>query len=269
MTDGRTHIRSTIEAATAEDRGVLFPYLTAGLPSSEESIEIFVAMSDAGAVGFEIGIPYADPLMDGPVIMDAGEKALATGVTVEASLEVVSGVVSRTGKPVLVMTYVNPVLRHGIDDFMAKVAEAGASGVILADLPVDEAAPFAEAAGAVGQGLVAFAPPPSGIERLKQVAAHDPVFVYAVAEVGVTGERQAASTRTGALAREIRLVTDAPIVFGVGISTPEHAAAAAAVGGGVIVGTAIVRRVLEANDAQEAINSLTPFVQDLSRAVRR
>lgn len=268
MTDGRTHIRAAIEAARAEGRGVLFPYLTAGIPTIEESIEIFAAMADAGADGFEIGIPYADPLMDGPVIMEAGERALATGITVEAALEVVSGVVERTGKPVLVMTYVNPVLRHGIEEFMAKAAAAGASGVILADLPVDESGPFAEAARSVGLGMVAFAAPTSGMERLGQVAALDPVFVYAVAEVGVTGERREASTRTGALADQIRSISDAPIVFGVGISTPEHAAAAAAAGDGVIVGTAIVRRVMEAPTSEDAIESLTPFVEDLSRAVR-
>ena len=267
--DGRRRIRHAIEVARGEDRAVLFPYLTAGIPSIEASISIFEAMADAGADGFEIGIPYADPLMDGPVIMEAGEVALKSGVTVEVALDVVTGVVERTGKPVLVMTYVNPVLRHGIDTFMAKVADAGASGVILADLPIDEAGPFSAAANAVGLGMVVFAAPTSGADRLEEVAAVDPVFVYAVAEVGVTGEREQASTRTAELARQIREVTDAPIVFGVGISTPEHAASAASVGDGVIVGTAVVRRVLEAADGDEAIAALAPFVQDLATAVRR
>lgn len=255
--------------ARAEGRAVLMPYLTAGIPTVESSVDLFVAMAAAGADAFEVGIPYADPLMDGPVIMRAGEIALSQGVTVDVALEVISGVVRSTGRPVLAMTYVNPVLHRGIDSFMAALADAGACGIILADLPVDESAPFVEAAARHGIGMVQFVAPTTNAARLAAVAASHPAFVYAIAEVGVTGERSEASTNTEALAASIREATGAPIVFGVGISTPDQAGAAARHGDGVIVGTAIVRRVLEADTPQEAAADLANAVEELARAVVR
>ena len=265
----RDRLASLFAEARAQDRAVLLPYLTAGLPSIEESPGLFAAMAEAGADGFEVGIPYADPLMDGPVIMEAGERALASGVTVDRALDIVRSVVEETGKPVVVMTYVNPVLRRGIDDFFARVAAAGASGAILADLPADEASPFAEAAAAAGVGLVLFVAPTTGDDRLETVVDADPAFVYGVAEMGVTGERDDPSSNMDALSRRIRSRSDVPLVFGVGISTPDQARAAAQLGDGVIVGTAIVRRVLEAADADAARASLAGYVRELAGAVRR
>ncbi|MDJ0790263.1 MAG: tryptophan synthase subunit alpha [Acidimicrobiia bacterium] len=272
---GHERIRRLFADAESDGRAVLLPYLTAGLPSVEESPSLFSAMADAGADGFEVGIPYADPLMDGPVIMEAGERALEAGVTVDRALDVVRSVVDTTGKPVLVMTYVNPVLRRGIGGFFSRVAASGASGVIVADLPADEAAPFARAAGEHGLGLVLFVAPTTDDDRLEHVVASDPVFVYAIAEIGVTGERDDASVNIEALAERIRSRSDLPIVFGVGISTPGHASIAASHGDGVIVGTAVVRRVLEADSAVEAANDLSTFVAelraatDVSRVARR
>jgi tryptophan synthase alpha chain len=254
--------------ARREDRAVLLPYLTAGIPSIEESVLIFRAMADAGADGFEVGIPYADPLMDGPVIMAAGELALERGVTVSVALEVVRRVAEETGKPVLAMTYVNPVLRRGIGTFFAEVADAGAAGVIIADLPADEAEPFLDAARDVGLGLSLFVAPTTDDNRLEIVLGAEPAFVYAVAEVGVTGERETASTNTARLAERIRAYSDVPIVFGVGISTPEQAAAAAQHGDGVIVGSAIVRMVLDASSSVAAADALSGFVGDLAVSVR-
>lgn len=265
---GRSRLEGMFARARAEGRSVLLPYLTAGLPTADDSVELFVAMADAGADGFEVGIPYADPLMDGPVIMRAGEIALERGMTVASALAIVRRVVDRTDKPVLVMTYVNPVLRIGIDEFMNDAAAAGAAGVIVADLPSDESEPFVVAARAAGLGMVQFAAPTTGTDRLAAMAAHDPVFVYGVAEVGVTGERADASSRIEDLAGRIRAATDVPIVFGVGISSPEHAAAAAMHGEGVIVGTAIVRRVLDAADSNAAGESLRVLVEQLAAAVR-
>lgn len=266
---GRSRLATMFAAANADNRAVLLPYLTAGIPSIEDSVELFVAMSDAGADGFEVGIPYADPLMDGPVIMEAGARALSSGVTVDVALDIASQVTSRTGKPVVMMTYVNPVLRIGIGAFFDKVVNAGACGVILADLPVDEAAPFLAEAADRGIGLALFAAPTTDDARLDAVVGADPALVYAIAEVGVTGERERASVNVEALASRIRERSDVPIVFGVGISTPDHAAKAAAVGDGVIVGTAIVRRVLEANTPQQAQDELSKAVKALATAVKR
>jgi len=270
MTDtGAGQLDAMFEKAREDGRAVLLPYLTAGIPDFESSVALFEAMSDAGADGFEVGIPYADPLMDGPVIMAAGEYALDHGVTVDVAFEVVSAVSERTGKPVIAMTYVNPVLRNGVGVFFARAAEAGAAGVIIADLPADEAAPFKEAADASGVGLVLFAAPTTDDERLDRVLAGDPAFVYGIAEVGITGERQDASSNTAALAARIRSRSDIPLVFGVGISTPDHVAKASEVADGVIVGTAVVRRVMDAATPEDAAETLAAFVSELVAATKR
>lgn len=267
MTDGRSQLEDLFRRVRNERRAALLPYLTAGLPDIAGSVEVFTAMAEAGADGFEVGIPYSDPLMDGPVIMRAGQVALERGVTLDVSLGIIAEVVSTTGKPVIAMTYVNPVLRHGAADFFARVAASGASGAILADLPADEAEPFLQAASTEGLGLALFVAPTTGPDRLRAVVDAKPSFIYGVAEVGVTGERDGASENIASLSAAVRAVTDIPLVFGVGISTAEHAAAAARHGEGVIVGSAIVRRVLEAGTAREAIATLDPFVRALATAV--
>jgi tryptophan synthase alpha chain len=243
--------------------------MTAGLPDRATSIEIFEAMAAAGADAFEVGIPYSDPLMDGPTIHEAGLAALAAGTSLEGGLEVAAEVVTRTAKPVIVMSYVNPVLRVGVDAFARRVATAGVSAVILADLPVDEAGPFRRAFEAAGVGLVLFAAPTTGDERLRAVAAGDPAFIYGIAEVGVTGERLDSGSRAARLAAEVRAVTEIPLVLGVGISTPEHAHRAALVADGVIVGSALVRRVLDAESPAEAVAAVSEAVSALAAAVRR
>mgnify|MGYP001818299956 CR=1 FL=1 len=144
------------DVCRSEGRAALLPYMTAGLPTPEASVELFVAMAEAGADGFEVGIPYADPLMDGPIIQTAGERALAAGSGVEVGLDILRQVVATTGKPAVVMTYVNPVLRMGIGTFADRVKAAGGSGVIIADLPVDEAVAFTSVFNQKGIGLVLF-----------------------------------------------------------------------------------------------------------------
>lgn len=268
MVDGVEQLAGLFAGAGSGGRAVLLPYLTAGLPDPETSVELFVAMAEAGADGFEVGIPYADPLMDGAVIQEAGARALAAGMTVARGLAIVSEVSERTGKPCLVMTYVNPVLHRGTEAFFEAVAAAGGAGVILADLPADEARPFLAAAADAGLGMALFAAPTTDDERLEMIGSLDPAFVYAVAEVGVTGERSTASDRLATLADRVRSVSDAPIVAGVGISTPEQAAAAGEVADGVIVGSALVRRLLEAPDAAAAEAELSAAVEELAAALQ-
>jgi tryptophan synthase alpha chain len=268
LSEGATQLAEMFAAARAEARSVLLPYLTAGLPDPESSIDLFVAMAEAGADGFEIGIPYADPLMDGPVIQEAGTRALEAGMTVERALQIVTAVTSATGKPCLVMTYVNPVLHRGTDAFFAAVAAAGGAGVILADLPADEASPFLEAARTAGLGMALFAAPTTDDARLAMIGSLEPAFIYGVAEVGVTGERTVVSRYLETLAERVRAVSDAPLVAGVGISTPAQAAAAAEVADGVIVGSALVRRVLAAPDPETAEAELRSAVGELAAALR-
>ena len=206
--------------------------------------------------------------MDGPVIQAAGERALSAGSGVDASLEILGEVIGATGKPAVVMTYVNPVLRMGIDTFAARVATAGGSGVIIADLPVDEADSFAEAFRRCGLGLVLFVAPTTTDARLERVLAARPPFVYGIADLGVTGARAAASTHIAALVERVRGHSTVPVVAGVGISTPQQAHAAAAVADGVIVGTALVREVMEAADSPTAVKSLHAAVADFADAMR-
>jgi len=257
------------ETTAAENRAALLPYLMAGVPSPEVSAELFVAMAEAGADGFEVGLPYADPLMDGPVIQRAGAAALAAGTTVGRGLEVLGAVTRRTGKPCLLMTYTNPVLQVGAERFAGLAAEAGAVGLIVADLPVDECGPIRAAAVGAGLGLVLFVAPTTPDERLQMVVAADPLFIYGIADMGVTGERGKASRRAGSLAARVRQATDIPLVLGVGISGPEAAHEAAQMGDGVIVGSALVRRVLEAPDLGTACTSLAAAVEELVASMRR
>jgi len=245
------------------------PYMTAGLPTPAESAELFVAMAEAGADAFEVGIPYADPLMDGPLIQAAGDRALRAGSGAAVGLEILGEVVRRTDKPAVVMTYVNPVLRIGIGAFADAVEAAGGSGVIIADLPVDEAEPFADAMRKRDLGLVLFVAPTTTEPRLERVVAADPPFIYGIAEIGVTGERADASSHIGSLVARIRNHGDTPVVAGVGIATPVQARQVAAETDGVIVGTALVRRVMEAPDAATAGSSLAGAVRELADAMGR
>ncbi len=267
----RAQVEQAFDSARAEGRTLLLPYLTAGLPSPDDSVDLFMAMADAGADGFEIGIPYSDPLMDGPTIHEAGLAALAAGATFERSLQIVERVVTRTGLPVFVMTYANPILKRGPEAYAAAVAAAGAGGLIVADLPVDEAERFEGAANRAGLGLVLFVAPTTDDERLSRVIDHRPVFIYGVARLGVTGEQEGigGQSQLAALSRRVRAATDLPLVAGVGIATPAMAAEAARHADGVIVGSALVRRVLDAPDVAGAATSLHEAVGDLAAAVRR
>lgn len=257
---GADRIRELFEKTRAEGRAAFLPFMTAGIPTPLRSPEVFAAMAAAGADGFEVGIPYADPLMDGPVIQRGSDTALAAGTTIEVALSIIS---SASGLPVLAMTYANPVFRRGVDWFAAELAAHGADGIIVPDLPVEESGSLRVAAARHRLGVVQFVAPTSDEGRVLAVIESDPVFVYAVAEMGVTGERSQGGGNVESLVARIRAVSDVPIVVGVGVSTPEQAAAAADAGAdGVIVGSAVVRRVLDNPDraaaaAAETITAIT------------
>lgn len=262
--NGQARIRQILGNPTGP---ALLPYLTAGLPNPAASVELFAAMAEAGADGFEVGVPYSDPLMDGPVIMAGGDAALAAGTTRAVALDILRQVVDRTGLPALAMTYANPVMQRGWSSYAADVAAAGGSGIIVPDLPFEESEPLRAACEEKGIGLVQFVSPTTPSERMEKVAAVNPAFIYGVADMGVTGERVEGSPHARALSERVRALTDVPLVFGVGISTPEQAAALSGLADGVIVGTAIVRRVLEADDAKAAAMSLREIVGQFKSAL--
>lgn len=269
MRSGAERIAELFVTARREERSVFLPFLTAGLPDLVSSPRMFGAMAEAGADGFEVGIPYSDPLMDGPVICRGSEQATAAGATLDRSLSILGEVAGTTGLPSLAMTYANPVFRRGADWFCDRLAEAGAAGLIVADLPFDEAEPLGEAARRHGLGMVLFVALTSTYDRIKAVADASPTFIYAVANLGVTGERREWSNRVEELVERIRDVTDIPVVLGVGISRPEQAAVAARLADGFIVGTALVRRVLESSDPEDAAETLATAVREMAAAARR
>ena len=269
MRTGAERIADLFAVARSQDRSVFLPFLTAGLPHPVNSAQMFEAMAGAGADGFEVGIPYSDPLMDGPVICRGSEQAIAAGATLDRSLSILGDVADGTGLPSLAMTYANPVFRRGADWFCDRLAEAGAAGMIVADLPFDEARPLGEAARRHGLGMVLFVALTSTYQRIEAVAEAKPAFIYAVANLGVTGERSEWSSRVERLVSRIREVTDIPVVLGVGISDARQAAIAARMADGFIVGTALVRRVLESSDAEGAAQDLAAAVAEMSAAARR
>lgn len=265
---GRARIDDLFAQARTAHRTVFLPFMTAGLPDPSSSPKLFRAMASAGADGFEVGIPYSDPLMDGPVIQRASDTALAAGAGFDTSIEILGQVAATTGRPALAMTYANPVFRRGVDAFCDRLAAVGADGIIVPDLPVEEAGSLRQAATRHGLGLVLFVAPTSDEHRIRAVAEADPAFIYAVAEMGVTGERSESGGNATELVGRIRAVTDAPIVFGVGISNAEQARAAADAGAdGIIMGSALVRLVLESQSITEAGGSLTAIVTEVSRAL--
>jgi tryptophan synthase alpha chain len=265
---GRVAIREMFARTKAEGRAAFLPFMTAGLPTPADSVSLFLAMAAAGADGFEVGIPYTDPLMDGPVIQRGSDTAIRAGATLDVSVSILQAVARETAKPTIAMTYVNPIFRRGVDRFCEELASAGADALIVPDLPVDESQSLRIAADRHGLGVVLFVAPTSDARRIEAVAAADPVFIYAVAEMGVTGERSDSGSHVEEIFERVRSVTDAPIVFGVGISNPQQAAAAGRVADGVIVGSALVRRALEAESAEAACESLATAVADIAEALR-
>jgi tryptophan synthase alpha chain len=249
----------------SEGRLAFLPYLTAGLPDPATSVELFDAMEAAD--GFEVGIPYSDPLMDGPVIQEAGRRALEAGTDFAEGLRIVSQVKERTAKPVVVMTYVNVVHSRGVRRFSEEIAAAGADALIMADIPLEEALPLKAAVEATGLGMVLFAAPTTDDGRLDRITKEAPTFIYGVNDMGVTGEREIESGRGLTLAERIRARTDVPLVMGVGISRPEQVAALKGNADGVIVGTAVVRRVLEAASPGAAGAALRAYTDEIAAAL--
>lgn len=217
------------------------PYVTGGLPGVDA--ELLRGLEAAGADAIEIGVPFSDPVMDGGVIQEASRRALEAGTRPGDVLASVAA--AGLGVPAIVMTYYNPVLRRGEERFLAEAAAAGVRGVIVPDLPVDEAGGWSERCLAHGVAPVFLAAPGSSPARFREVAAAARGFVYCVSTYGVTGEREMLSGSAEEVVRALRPLTDVPLLVGVGIGTPEQAALACRFADGVIVGSALVRRLLD------------------------
>jgi tryptophan synthase alpha chain len=231
--------------AATDGRAALMPYLMGGFPDLEASRAIGEAYADGGADLVELGVPFSDPLADGPVIHAAGTRALASGATVPAVIELGGALAERV--PVVLMCYANLVLARGVERFVDELATAGLSGLIVPDLPLEESAAALAACDAAGLALVPLVAPNTPEERLRRIGAQARGFVYAVSVTGTTGER--AELDPAALLARVHAHTSVPVALGFGIATPAQAAAAAAAGAdGIIVGSRLVRAAAEGED---------------------
>jgi tryptophan synthase alpha chain len=255
--------------ARAEGRAALVGYLPAGFPDVDGSIEALRVMVDGGCDVIEIGLPYSDPVMDGPTIQAAAQQALEAGTRTHDVLRVVEAVAA-TGVPTVVMTYWNPVERYGVRAFARDLAGAGGAGLITPDLVPDEAGDWMAAADEHGLDKVFLVAPSSTDERLGMTTKACRGFVYATAVMGVTGARDTPSDLAGPLVARVRTATDLPVGVGLGVSDGDQAAGVARFADGVIVGSAFVRRLLDAGtDRTAGLASLADLTQDLAAGVRR
>lgn len=241
----RSRLDAVFAAAREEGRSVLIGYLPAGFPSVDGAIEAMRAMVAAGVDVVEVGLPYSDPTMDGPVIQDAADAALRGGVTTADVIRTVAAV-AETGAPTLVMTYWNPIERYGVPAFAAELAAAGGAGTITPDLPPEESGPWRDACARHGLDPVFLVAPSSAEPRIRLVTGIARGFVYAASTMGVTGTRATVGGKAAELVGRVRAVSDLPVAVGLGVSTGAQAAQVAGFADGVIVGSALVRVLLEA-----------------------
>ncbi|MDO8184811.1 tryptophan synthase subunit alpha [Conexibacter sp. JD483] len=264
-TDTQTGVER-IAAAFADSgkRAALMPYLMGGFPTLEASLAIGHAYADGGADLVELGVPFSDPLADGPVIHEAGTKALEAGATLASTLEVARELSQRL--PVVLMTYANIVYGPGFEAFADKLVAHGVSGLIVPDLPLEEQPALLEVLDSRGLALVPLVAPTTPDERLARIGASARGFLYTVSVTGTTGERSGLSAGIGGVLTRAKEATPVPVAIGFGISTPEHARAAADAGAaGVIVGTRLVRAAAEADDPAAAVRELVAAMAEALR----
>lgn len=241
--------------AASGKQAALMPYLMGGFPTLVDSVGIGRACVAAGADLLELGVPYSDPLADGPVIHEAATNALAAGANLAGVLEVAREL--SAGVPVVLMCYSNMVLAPGAGLFVERLAQSGAAGLIVPDLPYEEASEVLAACDAHGLALVPLVAPTTPAERLAAIGARARGFLYTVSVIGTTGERSALSERFAEIVAEAKACTEVPVALGFGISTPEQAAQAAQAGAdGVIVGTRLVRAAIESEDSAGAVGEV-------------
>lgn len=254
--------------ARAEGRAALIGYLPSGFPTQEQGVELATAMVAAGVDIVEVGLPYSDPLMDGPTIQEAVVRALDAGSTVAHVLDTVAAVAA-TGAPTLVMSYWNPIERIGVEAFAERLHAAGGVGVITPDLTPEEAGDWVSATQGAGLDRVFLVAPSSTDERIAAVAGITSGFVYAASLMGVTGARASVGSGARELVARVRALTDLPVAVGLGVSTGDQAAEVAAYADGVIVGSAFIARILAAPDHAAAVVAVRELAAELAAGVRR
>ncbi|QPP09386.1 tryptophan synthase subunit alpha [Streptomyces bathyalis] len=261
---------SVLAGARAENRAALVGYLPAGFPTVDGGIEACVALLESGCDIVEVGLPHSDPVLDGPVIQTADDIALRGGVRIADVVRTVRDAHAATGKPVLCMTYWNPVDRYGVDRFAAELAAAGGAGCILPDLPVEESEGWRKAAEQHGLATVFVVAPSSKDERLAKITAAGSGFVYAASLMGVTGTRESVGREAQQLVERTRATTQLPVCVGLGVSNATQAEEVAAFADGVIVGSAFVKKLLaHPDDLKSGLEDVRALAAELAAGVRR
>jgi tryptophan synthase alpha chain len=240
-----TRIEKKFAQLNAEGRKAFIPYITTGDPSIETTLELVLALEKAGADVIELGVPFSDPIADGPVIQRATERALHNGVTLQKVLGQGKLIRNKSEIPLVLFSYFNPLLNHGLDKLAQDAVAAGFDGVLASDLPVEESQVFVKTMRASGLNTIFLVAPTSSRERMKAIAETSTGFLYAVSRTGVTGERQELPDDLRDFLRTLRTFTKSPIAVGFGISRPEHLQAVWQEADGAVVGSSIVKKVEE------------------------
>ena len=264
---GAERISAAFDAACGEGRAALMPYMMGGFPDMETSIAVADAYVEAGADLVELGVPFSDPLADGPVIHAAATRALASGMTLERVLEICERLAARL--PVVPMVYANMALARGAESFAARLADAGAAGAIIPDLPLGEEDSLGDALAGAGIAAVPLVAPTTPAARRRLICKRAGGFVYVVSDTRVTGERDELPAGLAGLVRAVREEATVPVAVGFGIGTPEQAGAVGAVADGVIVGSRLVRAVAEADGADVAARAVADFIRDARQVMTR
>lgn len=263
-----TAISRCFETLRRNQECALIPFITAGDPDLETTAKALQVLDHAGADMIELGVPYSDPLADGPVIQSAATRALQRGTTLEQVLEMLKGISPSLRSPIILFTYYNPILHRGVDKFLGQIKEAGVSGLVVPDLPLEEAAGLLKPASEVGIDLTLLVAPTSSPERIEAIARASQGFIYLVSVTGVTGIRTEMHTRVSDLLQQIRNFTDKPIGVGFGISDTQQARQVQAWGAdAAIVGSAVVKRLAEGTPEQ-GLEAISQFCQNLKTALK-
>lgn len=248
------------------NKKAFIPFLTAGDPCLEKTAEYILEMEKAGADLIEIGIPFSDPIAEGPVIQEADLRALAAGATTDRIFDLVQEIRKQVRVPLVFMTYLNPVFHYGYERFFRRCRECGIDGIIIPDLPFEEQEELKPTANENEVEVITLVAPTSR-QRIREIAGEAEGFLYLVSSMGVTGMRNRISTDLEGMIREIREVSEIPVAVGFGIHTPEQAEQIAGIADGVIVGSAVVRLI--AQDQGNAAKAISAYVQEMKQAVNR
>jgi len=255
---------SRIKNAFKNDKAFI-GFVTGGDPSIEKTKEFVLEMVKAGADLIEIGIPFSDPIAEGPVIQEANNRALGAGATVEKLFVLVKDLRKEIDVPLVFLTYVNPVFHYEYEAFFKRCADVGLDGIIIPDVPFEEQAPVKEAAAKHGVDLISLIAPTSQ-ERIKEIAKNASGFIYLVSSMGVTGVRSEITTDLASITAAIKSVTDTPVAIGFGIHTPQQAAQMSKIADGVIVGSAIVK--IAAQHGKDAALHIYRYVKEMKDAIK-